>query len=181
MPIKQKKTKEWKRRLKRIKERERTKAAINASRERLRERVKNFSSQKDYELRIDQSNPQKMSEVIIEYAQPLLDAAQSPQNQRKSIAMAITFWNIALLSDEEQKKFIKDFINTAKAPTNNEEWSGECEQVVTYFIERKTAYYPHINRMILDFECIETPQGLHLNVVSKEIQEKADNRKKRQQ
>lgn len=143
MATKQKKTKQWKRRQKRIKERERSSDAIIASREKLLERVKKFPIQKDHEIRIDQSNPQKMSEIIIDYAQPLLDAAQSDQDQRKSIAMAITFWNVALLPDQDQKKFIHDFINSTKPPTNNKESSGESEQVANYFIERKK-HYIHI-------------------------------------
>lgn len=166
MVKKQKKTKEWKRRQKRIKERERSENAINASQEKLLERLKENTSLENYDYRINRCNSQKMSEIILDFAQPLLDVAQSAEDQHKMISMAIILWNLAFLPDEKQKEVIEELVHPFQVGSANEKRSEEIEQVVTYFIKRKKILYPHVNRMILDFECIETSRGFHLNVIS---------------
>ncbi len=166
MGKKHKKTKEWKRRQKKIKERKHSKEAIIASKERLLQEVKSISNQNGHKYRIDKSNPLKMSEVIINFAQPLLDAAQTDEEHRMAIAMAITIWNASLLPDKDQKNFIKEFSNCIQALASYQKTLDESNQIISYFLERKKIYFPDIKRMILNYDCIKTPQGFHLNVVS---------------
>ena len=138
---KRKKTKEWKRRQKKIKERQRSRETITASQEKLLQRVKNISANDGNKFRVEKkSSQQKMSEVIIDFAKPLLDVAQTDEQMQRAIGMAIAMWNVAILPDKEQKDFLRVF-------------------------------FSDIKRMILDYECVEIPQGFHLNVVSTELQE----------
>jgi hypothetical protein len=110
-----------------------------------------------------------MSEVIIDFARPLLDAAQTDEEIQKAIGMAIAMWNVAILPDKEQKNFIREFFDNTKDSSSNQELPEKYDQIVSYFIARKKVFFSDIKRMILDYECIETPQGFHLNVVSTEL------------
>jgi hypothetical protein len=115
MTRKQKKTKEWKRRQKKIKERQRAREAITASQERLLQKVKNKSGNDGNKFRVEKrSSQQKMSEVIIDFAKPLLDAAQTDEQIQMAIGMAIAMWNVAILPDKEQKNFIREFFDSTK-------------------------------------------------------------------
>ena len=38
--------------------------------------------------------------------------------------------------------------------------------IINDIIEKKQAYYPEINRIILDFDMVKTKSNLHINVVS---------------
>ena len=169
---KRKKTKEWKRRQKKIKERQRSRETIIASQEKLLQRVKNISANDGNKFRVEKkSSQQKMSEVIIDFAKPLLDAAQTNKEMQRAIGMAIAMWNVAILPDKEQKDFLREFFNNTKDSSSNQDLPEEHNQVVSYFIARKKVFFSDIKRMILDYECVETPQGFHLNVVSTELQE----------
>jgi hypothetical protein len=172
MGKKHKKTKEWKRRQKKIKERKHSKEAIIASKERLLQEVKRISAQDGHKFQIDKSNPLKMSEVIIEFAQPLLDVSQTDEEQRKAITMAIAIWNVSLLPDKDQKNFIREFCNSMQDSASDQEILDENSQIISYFLERKKIFFPDIKRMILDYDCVETPQGFHLNVVSNVLEDK---------
>jgi hypothetical protein len=175
MARKRKKTKEWKRWQKKIKERQRSREAITASQEKLLQRVKNISANEGNKFRVEKrSNQQKMSEVIVDFAKPLLDAAQTDEEIQKAIGMAIAMWNVAILPDKDQKDFLREFFNDTndtKDSSSNQELFEEHDQVVSYFIARKKVFFPDIKRIIMDYECIETPQGFHLNVVSTDLQE----------
>jgi len=173
MARKNNKTKEWKRWQKKIKERQRSREAITVSQEKLLQRVKNKSANDGNKFRVEKrSSQQKMSEVIIDFAKPLLDAAQTDEEIQKAIGMAIAMWNIAILPDKDQKNFIREFFDNTKDSSSNQELPEEYDQIVSYFIARKKVFFSHIERMILDYECVETPQGFHLNVVSTELHER---------
>jgi len=167
---KQDKTKEQKRRLKAIKELERTRQAISASRERLMEGVKERISQTGRAVRFDFSNQVKMSEVILDFAQPLLDAAQTDVEQFKAIELAIMVWNISMLPEINQKKRIEE-IKAVTFVGNQADWK-EDDEVFTYLLQRRKSFYSGINRIIMDYDIIETPQGFHLNVVSNIIRDR---------
>ncbi|MDH4319242.1 MAG: hypothetical protein OEV64_12685 [Desulfobulbaceae bacterium] len=141
MSKKQKKTKEWKRRQKRIKDRERTRQAIISSQERLLDQTRKNAIQKGDPVQIDRNNPQKMSEVILDFAEPLLDTAHSIEDQRKATSMAITFWNISLLPNHKRNEFIKYLINTVNETENSAKLSEDKEQVIRYFVNRKEAFF----------------------------------------
>ena len=173
MARKHKKTKEWKRWQEKIKERQRSREAVIASQEKLLQRVKNKSANDGNKFRVEKrSSQQKMSEVIIDFAKPLLDAAQTDEEMQRAIGMAIAMWNVAILPDKEQKNFIREFFDNTKDSSSNQELPEEYDQVVSYFIARKKAFFSDIERMILDYECVETQQGFHLNVVSTELHER---------
>ena len=68
---------------KKFQEHKRAKEAINESRNRLLRRAKQRSIDSETELQIVPPQTKKMSEIIIVFAQPLMDAATSPVEQKR--------------------------------------------------------------------------------------------------
>jgi hypothetical protein len=50
--------------------------------------------------------------------------------------------------------------------TYSKQLSNEASEILNFLALRKDALVPEINRMIVDYELIDTPQGFHLNIVS---------------
>lgn len=108
---------------------------------------------------------QKMSEVIISYAKPMLDAAGSYKNKKSALALAIIFWNLSFLPDQDRKEGIEKLLPNL-CPHANDEELQERRDFVSYFIQRKESLFPDNERLILDYEITDTTYGFHLDVVS---------------
>jgi len=135
---------------------------IGGSRKQLVQKVKKQAADHGHDVMFDTSNPQKMSDIIIHYAEPLLEAAKTYEDEEKAIVMAITLWNKAIVPEDEQQ----EIIDSVAFKTFKGNDSAEFNQTLAYFMERKQVLYPDVNRMILDYDCTQTPDGLYLNVAS---------------
>jgi len=151
---------------KKFQEYKRAKKAINDSQERLLLKAKQRAN--NPELEVLQASPkiEKMSEIIIDFAQPLLDVAENTQSQKQAITTAILGWNLALFPKEEQPDQLNEIKKMLNPSTNSDQLANEASEILNFLVSRKDSLYPEINRMIVDYELIDTPQGFHLNVVS---------------
>ncbi len=151
---------------KRIQERKRLKKAISDSQENLLQRVKDQSIDGGRELLIAPPNMTKMSEIIIDYAQPLLNVAKNDEEQKKAISIAIAIWNLSLYPKEMQSEYIGKITEIMTASRKDSELSENEKEVLNFLMKRKKTLFPEIKRVILDYEYVETPKGFHINVVS---------------
>lgn len=165
MSSKQKKPKFSRKFQKRIQAKRRGKLGISDSQKQLMQKAKDQAAGEDREVVIDTSNPQKMSEIIIDYAEPLLAIAATDKDQEKAVIMAITFWNLAILKENERQDMIDSLITKLMQAGD----PADLNQTMEYFIERKQLLYPDVNRMVLDYDCVHTSDRLHLNVVSSSL------------
>lgn len=131
------------------------------SAERLRNRVKNNMGNDCIVLQGDLEGV-KMSEVIIELADFLLKIANTKERQEAAIAITCTAWNIAVVGSERSQEFLDAYFNKVDDPVHQQ----DTLDIIGAVIKRKQAYYPDINRIILDYDLIGTTTNLHLNVVS---------------
>jgi hypothetical protein len=157
-------TKSEKRRLKARRGQEHASQAILESREKLLQRIEERRDTLGVDLRIDTNNPVKMSEVILDFAKPLLDLARDFDEQEKAVKLAILAWNLSLLPGKELQKGLDKIRSSAHFEGRSE--PDPLETVVLQLIERKQDLFPTIDRRIMDHDVVETPHGLHLNVVS---------------
>lgn len=157
---------------KKFNEKRRLKRAINESQEKLLQRARERTGNHKIEFEISPPNKEKMSEIIIEYAAPLLDAAQNAEDQKKAISMAIAMWNISLLPEKNQLKSLKEIEGIISSSTVRDAFSDERQGIFIYLINRKKHLFQDINRFIQDYEFIETPEGFHLNIASITLKEK---------
>ena len=167
MTKRKKKSKIPKRIRKKIQEQKRVKKAIHDSQEKLFQKVKDQLIDTGREFRVAPRNMEKMSQIIIDYAGPLLDVAKNGEEQKKAITIAIIIWNLSLFPDEMQSEYITE-IKKIMTPTSGKGWdlSENDNAVFNYMMERKKVLFAEINRLVVDYEFVETSKGFHLNIVS---------------
>ena len=116
--------------------------------------------------------PEKMSEILISFAEPLLENAHTYADYENAISIAIVAWNLSLLPSEALDDTVNALENVLSASGNAEINSENMFQVVDHLKKRKQQLFPDIYRMIVDYELIDTDQGFHLNVISNAADEK---------
>ena len=107
---------------------------------------------------------EKMSEVILDFAEPLLENVEGNEGTEKTMCMAILVWNISLMPKDEQKNAIEDILNNLCKDELG--LRKDMEDVINMLIERKKKYFSKNKRFIINYE-IGTKNGKPwLNVAS---------------
>jgi len=99
---------------------------------------------------------QKMSQVLEEFAQPLLRVADSPEDTKRALLLAMAAWNYSLLDDPAEPDALHSTL-LADPPTR---------EVFDFLLARKQELYPDNRRIILDFQLIPNGTELQFNVIS---------------
>jgi hypothetical protein len=109
----------------------------------------------------------KMSEIILEYAEELLELASTPAGMQRAILLAISAWNLSLISGDKRIKAIDMFIHDVmKIAKHSNEWE-EMRNIVQTLIEKRITEYPDVDRFVFDYEFIQLSKNdFHLNVIS---------------
>jgi len=113
---------------------------------------------------IRDSSLEKMSDILLEYGKPFMDLVQTDNkaDYEKSIQISMMLWNYSIMQDlrgsdgrKEIEKMLKPVMPDAKS-----------KEVLRYMLERKRQMFPDNNRIMLNYELTETPDGFHLSVAS---------------
>jgi hypothetical protein len=145
-------------------ERKRSKNAVQKSQDNLISKAKARSSTRN--VVVSPSEVPKMSEVIMEFAEPLMEHAKTMQDQKKVLTMAIALWNLSMLPHEKRAEEIETLIENLGGTEADPREDVENRNLVQLFMKRKDELFQDIERFILDYDMVETPEGVHLNVVS---------------
>ena len=89
---------------------------------------------------------EKMSEVIVEYARPLMEAAQTVEEQNKAITMAIICWNISIIDIEERDLRITETFAEA-----GETLDPATKEVIEFMLNRKDDLFRDNKRIVEDW------------------------------
>ena len=102
-----------------------------------------------------------MSNVLLRFAEPILDRFAPLDEKKATLLFSITAWNYCLMSSEEQSQMrweLRHILNNARHRADFE-----------MLIQRKTELYPRNRRLFMDLEVAEGAGGLHVNVVSTDL------------
>ena len=110
----------------------------------------------------DQAGTEKMSEVILRFAEPLKD--DDGIVSKVMIEMAIIIWNASFMPRDMQRKALEDIINVL--PRDAREARREMLLIVHMLLERKKKYFSNNKRLIMDYHITESAHSIHLDVVS---------------
>jgi hypothetical protein len=121
---------------------------------------------KKQSLKISGAYDVKMSEVIIEFADPLLREAQTEKAYEISIAMAVTCWNLAIMPENKHEELISEITRTS----TSEHYRKDTESVVRMFIERKKLLFSHIRKIVVNHSIQFSEGKMMLNVASTYIE-----------
>jgi hypothetical protein len=113
---------------------------------------------------IETDLPEKMSEVLLEYAQPLLENAETQAEMDKALAFAVFAWNTSLIPPAEQKKSILALFE--KLSINDPGEQADFMAMLAMMIIRKRQEFSDINRVIVNYRITDTGADFHVSVVS---------------
>jgi len=105
----------------------------------------------------------KMSEVLLDFAQPLLDTVDD-EAFRLAIFFAAFCWNLSFLSEQEQQKNLKTMVDELSKSdplirTDLNAWARA-------FLERKKDFFAADRRIVVNYEVVEEKDNHHLFVMS---------------
>ncbi|MDQ1333216.1 MAG: hypothetical protein QG552_166 [Thermodesulfobacteriota bacterium] len=110
------------------------------------------------------ANPQgseKMSAVILEYAEPLMEAAENVEQQNRAIAMAIICWNASLLNETDRERSL-----AAIYADTDEVEASNLKEMITFMVSRKQDLFPHNKKKIADWMVKDRGDQLFLEVAT---------------
>ena len=105
----------------------------------------------------------KMSEILIDFAEPLLELAD---NEKAMLTLAMAAWNIAIFPEKVREAKIDEFV-TKCFPPDDPQALEKIRATVGMMVLRKLKLYPDNERILLGYELIESGDKRMLNVVSK--------------
>ena len=114
---------------------------------------------------IEPSGEVKMSEVLTDFIEPYLEFANTEEDHRKLLMLAIVAWNTSMLSEEEQQDMV-DMVFDEVMSKATEEVKTDLREIMSMLIARKKTYFSEYTRMILDFELTDMGGNYHLSVAS---------------
>ncbi|MGA2865219.1 MAG: hypothetical protein ABSF95_12155 [Verrucomicrobiota bacterium] len=125
----------------------------------LAERLRCSVLGKESVLLKDVPGVEKMSEILGEFARPLLDMCDSKEDYPNFVRLAVVAWNAALLPEQERAGFLHD---TKITDVLGPKGMG----IMEYLIKRKLDLFPDKKRPLLDIEAVDLGDRFCLRVVS---------------
>ena len=109
----------------------------------------------------------KMSEVLVEFAEPLLADAPGFQAYHNAIQLAAIAWNIALLPPERRREFLAETVQDAFGKGLRARMERRLlETLLDQLVARKERRFAHIRRFILDVKVSDEPEEYNVSVLS---------------
>ena len=116
--------------------------------------------------------PQKMSEVLLDFAAPLLDTINMSDKAvlESTIQTAVFIWNYAIIKGGHYPKTLtKRMADQIKTLVEKQlSCDPDFRMLFTILLDRKKSLYPDNNRMIVDFNISwdKKDETMHLTVLS---------------
>jgi len=136
------------------------------------ERLKAFSERlhseklfSGYEVIVQESLGEKMSEVLLAFIEPYKRFATTKGAYEGMILAGIIAWNAALISEGKREDFLNDMINNSFSSLNSE-GIHTFRTIVHELIKRKESLFPEDRRFIIGYELSELGEDYHLSVAS---------------
>lgn len=142
-----------------------TKTLVRKAQDNIASRLTKFNSKYKF-IQPEDVGAIKMSEVIIDFADELLDRANNFEQYKRALTIAIIAWNVAVFDNDKRDDTIASLFDKMKIDENSTEGKDMID-IINWHVEKKDALYPDINRAIMDFEIIRVgKEDFHLNVAS---------------
>jgi hypothetical protein len=106
---------------------------------------------------------QVMSQVILDFAKPLLETCNDRESERKALSLAIFVWNATLLSEEEQKKTLDNYLSDCKKSLPMEA-ANTLSSYIDLLVESKKARFTADRRKITNCTFGDYADNSHIEV-----------------
>ena len=109
----------------------------------------------------------KMSEIILELADPLLDGdVSNPKEVDFIVQLTIVAWNKAMFPADRQAAMEKEIIDTLVPPDGDAEKVGTIIQAMEIVEDRRRKLFPNLRRFVVDYDLRVSEGRVVLNVLS---------------
>lgn len=92
----------------------------------------------------------KMSDTLLEFAEPLLDPLVPNSEQEEMIALAASCWNLSLIPSEEKDEVIAGLFSMFKKELRSKEHDF-LEPIIEEMLARKKELFPNDKRTIVEW------------------------------
>ena len=106
----------------------------------------------------------KLSEVILEYAEPLMNVADGSELEERAIRMSVTLWNASLLPKQKALETMEPALDDMAK--GDQLLKSEFHMMFELMYNRKQSLFPNDTRFIVDYTLEENDESFHLQVVS---------------
>ena len=113
---------------------------------------------------LEYASARKLSEVVLEFAEPLTDAVEGTEGEEKAIRMSITLWNASLLPKQKALETIRPALDDMAK--GDQVLKSEFHSMFDMMYERKQNYFSSDKRFIVDYTLEENREGFYLQVAS---------------
>jgi len=114
------------------------------------------------QVMVNPTGTEKMSEVILRFAEPFKD--NDGLVPRAMLEIAIILWNASFMPKDMQRKALEDVVNVF--PRDDSEARREMFLIVNMLLERKKQHFSDNKRMIMDYHITESAHSIYLDVMS---------------
>ncbi len=108
----------------------------------------------------------KMSQLIVDFARPLLALDEEQEFFAESIAIASIAWNMALTLEHTPELTMEELFVDFFGVEFLEEDREELFDQIKMLMRRKQKYFSKHQRFILDYEVTESEDLLHVDIIS---------------
>ena len=121
-------------------------------------------------VRRQDSEPPKMSAVILELAEPLLEEhGTDPKRVESIVALTIVAWNKSLLPADKQDDVVRDAVNKIVPADGEAELVGAVIYMLELIEDRRKKLYPSVRKLVVDYDLHASEDNISLNIASMEI------------
>jgi len=106
----------------------------------------------------------KLSEVVLEFAEPLTNPAEGTEGEEKAIRMSVTLWNASLLPKQKALETIKPALDDMAK--GDHALTSEFHSMFDMMYDRKQNYFSTDNRFIVEYSLEKNSEGFYLQVAS---------------
>jgi hypothetical protein len=142
------------------------KKPLTAGMAKLVQRIQNVEFPLPHKVLINPPGHEKMSEVIMEFASPMLEKSTDDEMSRNIISFAILAWNLALHKERGNDAAYQELHDMALSSYTDETGRQQFHHFLAMLLQRKREFFSDYKRFILDYELSFTRDNMHLDVVS---------------
>ena len=124
--------------------------------------------QTDYPTEYVSAN--KLSEVILDYAEPLTNVADGIEVEERAIRMSVTLWNASLLPKQKALETMEPALEDMAQ--GDQLLKSEFYLMFELMYKRKQSLFPNDKRFIVDYTLEENDGDFYLQVASTPFESK---------
>ena len=130
----------------------------------LQERLENNEFLPKRQITIVQNPGEKMSEVLLSFAKPILNGDEDNSKLDRIMGFVMMVWNLAVLSPEKREDVILGIAELFSFDTG--QGIDGTLSLIDILLKRKEKYFPHIKKLIVDYEISQKQGQPSLKIIS---------------